>query len=214
MKNELNIYTDGSCLRNPGPGGWGIVVILPDGKVAEYSKGFKLTTNSRMEMMAMYMALKYAEKHGKGNVNIHSDSNFIIQAFTQHWLDGWVKKGWKKQKNEPVANADIWKKIYPLYKKLDVNFLKVKAHSGIEHNEQVDDLARAAAMGGDLVEDEGYVPNGETPQTSLLDTKIDTLVENKITLENVLSNGVPSIKIKSGTKSITITKQQLEDFLK
>lgn len=214
MKNELNIYTDGSCLRNPGPGGWGIVVILPDGKVAEYSKGFKLTTNSRMEMMAMYMALKYAEKHGKGNVNIHSDSNFIIQAFTQHWLDGWVKKGWKKQKNEPVANADIWKKIYPLYKKLDVNFLKVKAHSGIEHNEQVDDLARVAAMGGDLVEDEGYVPNGDTPQTSLLDTKIDTLVENKITLENVLSNGVPSIKIKSGTKSITITKQQLEDFLK
>lgn len=214
MKNELNIYTDGSCLRNPGPGGWGIVVILPDGEVAEYSKGFKLTTNSRMEMMAMYMALKYAEKYGKGKVNIHSDSNFIIQAFTQHWLDGWVKKGWKKQKNEPVANADIWKKIYPLYKKLDVNFLKVKAHSGIEHNEQVDDLARAAAMGGDLVDDDGYVPNGDTPQISLAETKIETKAENKITLENVLSNGVPSIKIKSGTKSITITKQQLEDFLK
>ena len=210
MKNELNIYTDGSCLNNPGAGGWGIVVILPNGEVAEYSKGFTLTTNSRMEMMAMYMALKYAEKYGKGNVNIHSDSNFIIQAFTQHWLDGWVKKGWKKQKNEPVANADIWKKIYPLYKKLDVNFLKVKAHSGIEHNEQVDDLARAAAMGSDLVVDEGYVPNGDTPQTSIVDTKQD----NKITLENVLTNGVPSIKIKSGTKSITITKQQLEDFLK
>lgn len=210
MKNELNIYTDGSCLNNPGAGGWGILVILPNGEVAEYSKGFTLTTNSRMEMMAMYMALKYAEKYGKGKVNIHSDSNFIIQAFTQHWLDGWVKKGWKKQKNEPVANADIWKKIYPLYKKLDVNFLKVKAHSGIEHNEQVDDLARAAAMGSDLVVDEGYVPNGDTPQTSIVDTKQD----NKITLENVLTNGVPSIKIKSGTKSITITKQQLEDFLK
>ncbi len=210
MKNELNIYTDGSCLNNPGAGGWGIVVIKSDSSIEEYSKGFTLTTNSRMEMKAMYMALKYAEKHGKGKVNIHSDSNFIIQAFTQHWLDGWVKKGWKKQKNEPVANADIWKKIYPLYKKLDVNFIKVKAHSGIEHNEQVDELARAAAMGGDLVEDEGYIPNGETPQTSILDTKQD----NKIVLENVLSNGVPSIKIKSGTKSITITKQQLEDFLK
>jgi ribonuclease HI len=210
MKDELNIYTDGSCLNNPGQGGWGIVVILPNGKIEEYSKGFKLTTNSRMEMKAMYMALKYAEKHGKGKVNIHSDSNFIIQAFTQHWLDGWVKKGWKKQKNEPVANADIWKKIYPLYRKLDVNFLKVKAHSGIEHNEQVDELARAAAMGSDLGEDEGYIPNGETKQPSLIDSR----QENKIALENVLSNGVPSIKIKSGTKSITITKKQLEDFLK
>jgi ribonuclease HI len=210
MKNELNIYTDGSCLNNPGQGGWGIVVIKPDGVIEEYSQGFKLTTNSRMEMKAMYMALKYAEKHGQGKVNIHSDSNFIIQAFTQHWLEGWVKKGWKKQKNEPVANSDIWKKIYPLYKKLDVNFIKVKAHSGIEYNEQVDELARAAAMGNDLLEDEGYTPNSELAQTTLLETNH----ENKITLENVLSNGVPSIKIKSGTKSITITKQQLENFLK
>lgn len=210
MKNEINIYTDGSCLNNPGAGGWGIVVILPDGRIEEYSKGFVLTTNSRMEMKAMYMALKYAEKHGKGEVNIYSDSNFIIQAFTKHWLDGWVKKGWKKQKNEPVANADIWKKIYPLYKKLDVNFIKVKAHSGIEYNEQVDELARAAAMGDELIEDEGYIPNGEAAQTSFLDSK----KENNITLENVLSNGVPSIKIKSGTKSITVPKQQLEDFIK
>jgi len=210
MKNELNIYTDGSCLNNPGKGGWGIVVIKPNGSIEEYSQGYKLTTNSRMEMMAMYMALKYAEKHGKGKVIIHSDSNFIIQAFTQNWLEGWVKKGWKKQKNEPVANADIWKKIYPLYKKLEVNFNKVKAHSGIEHNEQVDELARAAAMSNELIDDIGYIPNGEQEQTSIFEQK----QENKITLENVLSNGVPSVKIKSGTKTITITKQQLEDFLK
>ncbi|MEZ4724103.1 MAG: ribonuclease H [Candidatus Kapaibacterium sp.] len=210
MKNELNIYTDGSCLNNPGKGGWGIVVIKPNGSIEEYSQGYKLTTNSRMEMMAMYMALKYAEKHGKGKVIIHSDSNFIIQAFTQNWLEGWVKKGWKKQKNEPVANADIWKKIYPLYKKLEVNLNKVKAHSGIEHNEQVDELARAAAMSNELIDDIGYIPNGEQEQTSIFEQK----QENKITLENVLSNGVPSVKIKSGTKTITITKQQLEDFLK
>ena len=210
MKNELNIYTDGSCLNNPGKGGWGIVVIKPNGSIEEYSQGYKLTTNSRMEMMAMYMALKYAEKHGKGKVIIHSDSNFIIQAFTQNWLEGWVKKGWKKQKNEPVANADIWKKIYPLYKKLEVNFNKVKAHSGIEHNEQVDELARVAAMSNELIDDIGYIPNGEQEQTSIFEQK----QENKITLENVLSNGVPSVKIKSGTKTITITKQQLEDFLK
>ena len=210
MKNELNIYTDGSCLNNPGKGGWGIVVIKPNGSIEEYSQGYKLTTNSRMEMMAMYMALKYAEKHGKGKVSIHSDSNFIIQAFTQNWLEGWVKKGWKKQKNEPVANADIWKKIYPLYKKLEVNLNKVKAHSGIEHNEQVDELARAAAMSNELIDDIGYIPNGEQEQTSIFEQK----QENKITLENVLSNGVKKEKIKSGTKTITITKQQLEDFLK
>lgn len=210
MSTDLNIYTDGSCLRNPGPGGWGIVVILPDGRVEEYSKGYQLTTNSRMEMIAMYMAMKYAEKYGENSVNIHSDSNFIVQAFTKHWLDGWVKKGWKKTKNEPVANADIWKKIYPLYKSLKINFIKVKAHSGIEFNEQVDEVARAAAMGSDLVVDTGYMPNENSEEIS---TSIEKK-ENKITLENVLSNGVPSIRIKDGKNLITISKQQLEDFLK
>jgi len=209
MSKEINIYTDGSCLKNPGKGGWGIVVILPDGNVEEYSKGYEHTTNSRMEMIAMYMALKFAEKHSRDKANIHSDSNFIVEAFNKKWLDGWVKKGWKKAKNEPVANADIWKKIYPLYTKLNVNFIKVKAHSGIEYNEQVDELARAAAMGSDLVADAGYIPNDNTKDKD----KQKNENNNIITLENVLSNGVHSIRIIKGTKTITISKQQISEFI-
>lgn len=209
MSKEINIYTDGSCLKNPGKGGWGIVIILPNGKVEEYSKGYERTTNSRMEMMAMYMALKYAQKHGKGAVNIHSDSSFIVDAFNKNWLAGWVRKGWKKAKNEPVANADIWKKIHPVYQKVDVTINKVKAHSGIEHNEQVDDLARTAAMGDDLVPDVGYLEKDSKVQEKIISDEN----KNNITMENVLSNGVPSIKLKKGTKTITVSKQQIIEFL-
>lgn len=210
MSKEINIYTDGSCLKNPGKGGWGIVVILPNGEIEEYSKGYEHTTNSRMEMMAMYMALKFADKHGNGKVvNIHSDSSFIVDAFNKNWLAGWVRKGWKKAKNEPVANADIWKKIHPIYQKVDVTINKVKAHSGIEYNEQVDELARAAAMSDDSVPDTGYIEKDNVVQEKVFSDEN----KNNITLENVLTNGVPSIKFKKGTKSITVSKQQIIEFL-
>jgi ribonuclease HI len=213
MMTELNIYTDGSCLNNPGKGGWGIVIVPTNGELEEYSKGYAMTTNSRMEMMAILMALRYAEKHNSSGITtIHSDSNFIVQAFNSRWIDGWVKKGWKKTKNEPVANVDLWKKIYPLSKSLKVNFVKVKAHSGIDYNEQVDELARAAAMSADLVEDKGYVAETEGEIKNSLNFSSET--SNIIQLENVLHNGVPSIRIKSGTNSITIARKQIEEFLK
>lgn len=209
MSEKINIYTDGSCLNNPGKGGWGIVIIKPNSEIEEYSKGYQLTTNSRMEMYAILMALKYVEKHHISDVDIHSDSNFIVQAFNNHWLENWVKKGWKKTKNEPVANSDIWKIIYPLYKKLNVNFIKVKAHSGIEYNERVDELAKAAAMGDDLNFDKGYLAENQKGNSS-----INFISEsNNIILENVLYNGTPSIKLKDNKNIITISRKQLEDFL-
>lgn len=212
MNATLDIYTDGSCLNNPGKGGWGIVVVKADG-TEEYSNGYEKTTNSRMEMMAILMALKYAEKHNStGETNIYSDSNFIVQAFNSHWIDNWKRKGWKKSKNEDVANIDLWKAIYPISKRVKVNFIKVKAHSGIKYNEQVDELAKASAMGNNLSEDKGYSFENISATKTQLD--IYPTSANNITLENVLSNGLPSIKIKNGNSTITVSRQQLEEFLK
>lgn len=211
MSKEIKIYTDGSCLKNPGKGGWGIVIQLPDGQLEEYSQGYRLTTNSRMEMYAILMALKYAEKNSHYETQIYSDSNFIVQAIEKDWVSNWKNKGWKKTKNEPVANVDIWKSIYPLVKKLGVKINKVKAHSGIELNESVDELAKAAAMGDNLKIDKGYEEQLDKQE---IVPHEENITQNKIELQNVLSNNTPSIKIKEGKKSIIVSKQQLEEFLK
>lgn len=213
IKEKIDIYTDGSCLKNPGKGGWGIVIVEGEKIIAEYSKGYVSTTNSRMEMYAILMALKYAKKNRAKVVNIKSDSNFIVQAINKNWLNNWVKKGWKKSGNEPVANADIWKPIYSLYTELinevEINFIKVKAHSGVEFNEEVDDLARAAAMQGDLVVDKGYV--GATTESN--ETKLFTESENNIIINNVDYNGTKSLKIREGKKEIIVPITKIKEYL-
>lgn len=213
IKEEINIYTDGSCLKNPGRGGWGIVIVENAKVIAEYSKGYELTTNSRMEMYAILMALKYAKKNKVNVINIKSDSNFIVQAINKNWINNWVKKGWKKSGNEPVANADIWKPIYSLYAELsseiEINFIKVKAHSGVEFNEEVDDLARAAAMQDDLVVDKGYVGAA----TESRETKLFTESENNIIISNVDYNDTKSLKIKDGKKEIIVPITKIKEYL-
>src|SRR6056300_631463 len=214
MTEEIDIYTDGSCLKNPGKGGWGIVIVEDNKVTAEYSKGYKHTTNSRMEMYAILMALKYAEKNKSKIVNIKSDSNFIVQAINKNWLQNWVRKGWKKSGNEPVANADIWKPIYKLYTELsdevEINFIKVKAHSGVEFNEEVDDLAKAAAMQDELHNDKGY----EGSDTNSSDSTLFKEVKNNINIQNVDYNGVHSLKIKQGTKEIIVPINKIKNYLK
>ena len=211
MIQEIDIYTDGSCLKNPGKGGWGIVIVKDNKIIAEYSKGYQNTTNSRMEMYAILMALKYASKNKAKIVNIKSDSNFIVQAINKNWLQNWVRKGWKKSGNEPVANADIWKPIYKLYTELsgelEVNFIKVKAHSGVEFNEEVDELARAAAMQEELSVDKGYEGN----ESSTNDKSLFTDTKNKISIANVEFNGVPSLKIKEGKKEIVVPISMIKE---
>lgn len=214
MTQEIDIYTDGSCLKNPGKGGWGIVIVEDNKVVAEYSKGYQNTTNSRMEMYAILMALKYADKNKAKVVNIKSDSNFIVQAINKNWLQNWVRKGWKKSGNEPVANADIWKPIYKLYTelsgKLEINFIKVKAHSGVEFNEEVDELARAAAMQEELSVDKGY----EGKESSTTDKSLFTEAKNKISIANVDFDGVPSLKIKEGKKEIIVPISMIKEHIK
>lgn len=153
---EVKIYTDGSARGNPdGPGGYGTIIVFVDAKgivhEREYSAGYKKTTNNRMELMAAIIGLEALTKPCK--VTLYSDSQYLVKAFNEHWLEGWIKKGWKRGKNEPVKNVDLWKRMLKAKELHDVKFEWVKGHNGHPMNERCDQLATAAADGRDLMED-------------------------------------------------------------
>ncbi len=139
-KPEVIVYTDGACSGNPGPGGWGAVLIW-NGKEKELSGGDPQTTNNRMEMQAVIEALNALNK--PCTVIIHSDSALIINAFTQGWIDSWQKRGWRKADKKPVENKELWQDMLEAMKPHDVKWVKVKGHAGIELNERADQLAVA-----------------------------------------------------------------------
>lgn len=153
---NVTIYTDGAARGNPdGPGGYGTVIHYVDPKgelhVREFSAGYKKTTNNRMELMAAIVGLEALTK--PCNVNLISDSKYVVDAFNQHWIDGWIKKGWKRGKNEPVKNVDLWKRLLAAKEPHNVTFTWVKGHAGHEMNERCDELATTAADGGNLLDD-------------------------------------------------------------
>ena len=139
-KPKVDIYTDGCCLGNPGVGGYG-VVILDNTKtecVKSLAEGFLVTTNNRMELMAAIKALEFLETPHE--VFLHSDSQYLTNAFTKDWLSGWKKKNWKD-----VKNTDLWKRLLKAMEPHKVHFIWVKGHAGNQWNERCDDLAKAAA---------------------------------------------------------------------
>lgn len=153
---EVFMYTDGAARGNPdGPGGYGTVLIAVDGKgekhVREYSQGYVKTTNNRMELMAVIVGMEALIRPCR--VKLYSDSQYVIKAFTDHWIEGWVKRGWKNSKREPVKNVDLWKRLIRAVEPHQVEFHWVKGHSGHEMNERCDLLATTAADGNDLIED-------------------------------------------------------------
>ena len=150
--DEITIYTDGGCSGNPGPGGWGVVVIA-DGIAKQLSGGDAHTTNNRMELMAVIAGLEALNRPCE--VELYSDSKYVVDAFNQHWIDGWMKKGWKRGKNEPVKNVDLWKRLLKAKEPHHVTFIWVKGHDGHPQNERCDTLATTAADGHDLIVDEG-----------------------------------------------------------
>lgn len=135
---EVTIYTDGACSGNPGPGGWGAILMIGDNK-KEISGGSPDTTNNIMELTAVIEALKTLKRPCK--VNLYSDSAYVINAFVQKWIYGWLKKNWKTASNEPVKNQELWKELYSLTKIHDVTFNKVKGHSDNKFNNRCDELA-------------------------------------------------------------------------
>ena len=153
---QVSIYTDGAARGNPdGPGGYGTILEYVDPKgdlhTKELSEGYAKTTNNRMELMAVIAGLEALNRPCE--VELYSDSQYVVNAFNQHWIDGWVKKGWKRGKNEPVKNVDLWKRLLAAKEKHWVTFIWVKGHDGHPQNERCDALATGAADGGNLIED-------------------------------------------------------------
>ncbi len=152
----VRIYTDGAARGNPdGPGGYGTVLEYTDKKgilhTKEISQGYKKTTNNRMELMAAIAGLEALNRPCQ--VELYSDSKYLVDAFNKGWIDGWIKKGWKRGKNEPVKNIDLWKRLLKAKEIHQVQFIWVKGHAGHPQNERCDELATSAADHGPLIED-------------------------------------------------------------
>lgn len=138
---KVIIYTDGACSGNPGPGGWGAILMYKDTK-KEISGGKKDTTNNVMELTAALEALKLLKFPCE--VELYSDSAYLVNGFNQGWIYGWQKNNWKNSSKEPVKNKEIWEEIYKMTQKHKVKFIKVKGHSDNEFNNRCDEMARDA----------------------------------------------------------------------
>ncbi|MEG1501017.1 MAG: ribonuclease HI [Clostridiales bacterium] len=137
----VEIFTDGACSGNPGPGGWGAILRYGD-SVKELSGGEKNTTNNRMELMAAIKALACLKEPCR--VQLYSDSAYLINSFLQGWLVNWQKNGWINSKKAPVENKDLWLLLWDLNCQHDIQWIKVKGHAGHPENERCDQLAREA----------------------------------------------------------------------
>ncbi len=147
---SVEIYTDGACSGNPGPGGFGTILKYGD-QVRELSAGYKNTTNNRMELRAVISGLEALKK--PCDVDIFSDSKYIVDAVNQGWAKRWRANGWKRNKKEMALNIDLWERLLELIEKHNCTFNWVKGHAGHPENERCDTLAVEAAHNRDLLED-------------------------------------------------------------
>jgi ribonuclease HI len=154
MPNEISIYTDGASSGNPGPGGYGVVLIYGRHRL-EKSQGFRLTTNNRMELLAVIVGLEALKKEGS-RVVIYTDSKYVADSVEKGWVFQWETKAFKKKKN-----ADLWKRFLKVYRKHNVRFVWIKGHNNNIENEVCDRLAVNASSGSNLEEDRGYIAESE-----------------------------------------------------
>jgi ribonuclease HI len=154
MLKQISLFTDGSCLGNPGPGGYGAILVYKQHQ-KELSQGYRLTTNNRMELMAAIAGLQSLQEPCM--VRLTTDSQYVKQGITQ-WIQNWKRRGWLTASKEPVKNVDLWKLLDTEVQRHQVDWHWVKGHSGHDENERCDILARDAAMSHDLLEDTGYQP--------------------------------------------------------
>jgi ribonuclease HI len=154
---KVTIYTDGAARGNPdGPGGYGVILEYVDRSgtlhTRELSAGYRKTTNNRMELMAAVVGLEALNRPCQ--VDLYSDSRYLTDAFNQHWIDGWVRHGWKKSDKKPVKNRAIWERLLAAMEPHSVTFHWVRGHDGHPQNERCDTLATSAADGDELLEDD------------------------------------------------------------
>ncbi|MEJ5200618.1 MAG: ribonuclease HI [Anaerolineales bacterium] len=151
---EVTIYVDGACSGNPGPGGYAAILVAPNGACREISGGFRLTTNSRMEIMAVIQALSALKE--PCHVTLYSDSQYVVNAIESGWLRMWQANGWRKSGKGPVENVDLWRQLVPLLETHRVTFVWLRGHNGHPLNERCDQLAEKACRMPNLPPDEGY----------------------------------------------------------
>lgn len=150
---HVTIYTDGACIGNPGPGGYGVVLIY-GGHRRQLSGGYRHTTNNRMELIAPIKALEALNQ--RCQVTLHSDSQYVVEGIEKGWAKRWRANGWMRNKREPAVNPDLWGRLLDLCDVHAVQFQWVRGHSGNPENERCDQLAVQAAHQKDLPSDEGY----------------------------------------------------------
>lgn len=157
----VSIYTDGASRGNPGPGGYGVVMIAGTHR-KELSEGFRLTTNNRMELLSVIVAIETLKKEGTA-ATVYSDSKYVVDAVEQKWVFGWEKKYFNGKKN-----SDLWIRFLRAFRKHKIKFVWVKGHASNKENNRCDELAVEAAMGGDLRIDSGYENEMEKEAKKLL----------------------------------------------
>ncbi len=150
----VTIYTDGACSGNPGPGGYGLILIGEQGHRKELSQGYKRTTNNRMELLGVITGLESLKVPCR--VKIFTDSQYIVKAIEEGWLRNWVKRNWRKADKQPVINKDLWMRMLALLEEQSVTFHWTKGHAGDPLNERCDELAVNAITETELLVDEGY----------------------------------------------------------
>jgi ribonuclease HI len=151
---QVIIYTDGACLGNPGPGGYGVILSYR-GHKKELSGGYGKTTNNRMEIMAAIVGLEALKE--KCQVTLYSDSEYLTKAMSRGWVQRWRAKGWKRNKRESALNPDLWERLLRLCEYHEVKFIWIKGHAGTIENTRCDELAMQAAQQPNLLDDKGYI---------------------------------------------------------
>ncbi len=155
---KVTVYTDGASRGNPGHGGYGAVLMCTTASGAEHtlelSQGYERTTNNRMELMGVIAALEALNRPCE--VEVHSDSQYVVNAFNKGWVAGWLKRGWKTAAKKPVKNPDLWKRLLTAKEPHQVSFVWVRGHAGHALNERCDELATAAADLGPRITDPGF----------------------------------------------------------
>ena len=145
-KVKITLYTDGACSGNPGPGGYGAILVYIDSNNIKHEKelsaGYKDVTNNQMELLAVIVGLEALKK--PASVTVISDSKYVVDAFNNNWIDGWIKRGWKTAGKSPVKNVELWKRLLKAKEQHDIDFVWIKGHAGHYYNEICDRLAVSA----------------------------------------------------------------------
>ncbi|MCE5304897.1 MAG: ribonuclease HI [Chloroherpetonaceae bacterium] len=213
FKDAIIVYTDGACSGNPGPGGYAWI-IQNNGKEYEFVDIAENTTNNRMELSAVSSSLNFiitkAQElrfKGKPDVEINTDSKYIIDAIEKGWLNSWAKNNWIKKDKEPVKNPDLWVDIYNSLQKVNAKFDWVEGHKGNERNERCDTLARLASLG----KIEPHLYENDIKNESSIEDGIQVSQSN---LFKFVYNKDKSVEIFQNSNSIVINKDNFADFIK